>query len=172
MKKLLIIMLVLGMTQVGWAGILRVNAGDAKDHYLPSDIITIEVVAPSAVGMLGIDWVYGPGTASAPALHALLVVPIVNPGVLVNDGVLLVKSIAGSADVDIPAGEVLWQFEYHVPELPPSTMIEIYTSGVILVDLLFENAEYETNALQLHVIPEPMTIDLLGLGSLLLRRRK
>ena len=60
-------------------------------------------------------------------------------------------------------------FDFHVPEdLEPSTLITIGptagTFNLVSFDLL--------PSIVLHVIPEPMTIALLGLGGLFLRRRK
>ena len=71
-----------------------------------------------------------------------------------------------------PTGDILW-FEFHVPELDPSTYIVIDPvqgswNGVFAVAGDADGLAYEV----LHVIPEPMTIALLGLGGLFLRRRK
>ena len=73
----------------------------------------------------------------------------------------------------VPAGYLpgaLWSLEFHVPgDLQPSETIVIeHTAGSY-------NGVYPPNVLPtvvLHVIPEPMTIALLGLGGLLLHRRR
>jgi len=179
MKKLLVLVLVLAMTQLSLAGLatLRIAGNDVKNDYTPSDIITIELVADFGVGSIGIDQVNGNppgGMASAPALNSLFVDQPVNPGVIKNQGPLLIQGVAGFTalgSADIPAGQLLWSFEFHVPDLPPSTWIEITTSGAFLAAGDFSDMSDGTNAVMIHIIPEPVTIALLGLGGLFLRRR-
>ncbi len=177
MKKLLVLVMVLAMAQLSLAGLatLRVAENDVKSDYAPSDMITIELVTDFGVGGLSIDQVTGSGgTASAPALNTLLNQAPVNPGVIINAGGVLLQAVAGSTDLavgDIAAGEVLWRFEFHVPDLPPSTIIEIGTLGFFAAAGDFSDMALETNVLAIHIIPEPVTVALLGLGGLLLRRR-
>ena len=175
MKKLLILLMVLVMTSGALAQLaqFRVAADDAKDTYYPSDIITIELVADFAVGSIGIDYVYGEPTASSPALNAGFTQLPLNPGVVKNAGGILLQSIAGGvASADILAGEVLHSFEYHVPEVQESTILVIDAGGVILASLDFSAFLEQIAPLEIHVTPEPMTVALLGLGGLFLRRRK
>ncbi len=181
MKKLLSLVLVLAMASMAFAvsGPIRfeVDPADASGGYLPSDVITINVVSDILVQQLLLDNIIDDagGAASGPlTLHAGFVsgfLPL--PGTIVNSGGVLISSINGQINflADLVDG-VLYSFEYHVPNVEPSTIITIATGAGV-------NEAYDTNfsaiavdSLAIHVIPEPMTIALLGLGGLFLRRRK
>jgi hypothetical protein len=179
MKKLLVLTLVLGITQVSWSdsiplAVMQVAPANQKDHYVPSDHFTIQVVADFPVGMLGIDYVYGPPTASAPVLNAAFTQSPLFPGTVVNSGGVLIKTIAGGiADYpEIQPGQVLWQFEYHMPDVPFSTYITISAVGVAIGNLDYSTYVESIVPLTIHLIPEPATIALLGLGAVILRRKR
>ena len=181
MKNLLILMLVLGLASVANAqtGTIRVDPQDAADSYYPSDIITIEIVADYGVGTLTIDDITTDtgGTASAPALGTEIAAGyVVQPGTLVNAGGILVSDIAGDgggAMGTVPAGNTVWTFEYHVPDVEePSTYITIGVNNINMTDQYYGNWVTDVGSVVIHVVPEPMTIALLGLGGLFLRRRR
>jgi len=174
MKKLLILCLVMAMASAAWAGTvtMRVESGDQKTSYKESDTITIEVVADFDVANFSITKVWGDPTASSPALHTSFTMTPLNPGVVVNSGGVLIQSVAGSAASNISAGQVLWQFEYHVPDVPHSTWLTISSTDVWIDEYYGSDYADSINDLEIHVTPEPMTIALLGLGGLFLRRRK
>ena len=65
----------------------------------------------------------------------------------------------------LPEDGVIFTHEFHVPDLPVSTEI------VIDYEILY-SINGVSGSETLHVIPEPATIALLGLGGLFLRRRK
>jgi hypothetical protein len=185
MKKLVVLVLVLAMAQLSFAGIatLRVNAADVKNDYLPSDTITIEIVASYDTGMGGTDTTgsMSMDSISATAGEAISTWinagfnDIANPGLVVNTGGMAVQGIAGTITTsapDIAAGEVLWSMEFHIPDLPGSTIIDISTVNFFSAPSDFTDMATETNVLSLHIVPEPITMALLGLGGLFLRRRK
>jgi len=99
---------------------------------------------------------------------------------------MLIDRISGgiSPANPLPVGTILYQFELKIPEAavfcdtftitaatgnpiiaPPPAQYGHQINGAALNPNV-------TNALILHVVPEPATIAILGLGALLLRRRK
>ena len=91
-------------------------------------------------------------------------------------------SAAMSPPNPIAAGLVLYQFELQIPATAVFCDTFTITAAVGFPVISPPPAGYAhtldgvlnvpTNALTIHVIPEPATIALLGLGGLLLRRRK
>jgi len=181
MKKLLVLVLVLAMTQLSWAGIATLRVAGGGDEFMPSDMITIEIVTAfeggtDTTGSLSMDYVLA---TSGEAISTWInpgFNDIGNPGlVLGNVGGNLVQGVAGTITTsapDIGSGEVLWSMVFHVPDLPASTIIEISTQNFFAAPTDFSDMAMETNVLTLHIIPEPITMTLLGLGGLFLRRRK
>ena len=194
MKKILSLILVLAISSVASADTvwLEVDASDAADGYAPSDVITINLVSDvliAGIGSLAIG--SSSGTAQAPlALHSLITA-LPNTGTIHNSGGILIHSISGTTGTGLPpvtiaAGEVIYSFEFHVPELPDSTWITIedYTGASpvgpplsTLITMYNPQTEQlssltDVTAVEIH-IPEPATICLLGIGALsLLRRRR
>jgi len=186
MNKLLSIFLVLAMASVASATAVWfvVDEADVKDDYAPSTVITINVVADFDVAGLTIGAIASNyGTAEAVgAVHANLS-DLVWPGNIVNTGGILITNVTGNMPLTggpAPALEILYSFEFHVPDVPESTYIIIddYTDyGASIYTYIAGPGStplYVTDMTEavIHVIPEPMTILLLGLGGLFLRRRK
>lgn len=190
MKKVLVLLLVLVLAGLASAAVVSLDiiggdtpAGDfgGIPSYEGSSTIIIGVTADFYVANFNITRVTtdNDGTASNPQLHTRLTEQLPwNHGDLVNSGGVLVKDVAGTATAvnvedGIPAGETLWQFEYHVPELPYSTIIEIALDDITVSDAWYmDYVEGDIGPLEIHVSPEPMTVALLGLGGLFLRRRR
>lgn len=177
MKKLFVLVLVLAISTMATAASVTLRVAEPQTEYNPSDTITIELLADFYVTYFGIDYVYGEPTASNPVLHSLFTVPPVTPGTLVNSGGTLMVSVAGGVAADliedgVPIGEVLWSFDYHIPDVEESTVLVISGSGVAVADCWWVDSVSSIGALEIHVVPEPMTIALLGIGGLFLRRRK
>ena len=193
MKKLLIFMLVLGVASAANANMVWFDT--AVTEVVPSTDITIVVKADFDVLTVQLA-IGGPPTASQDTppggLHANMLLAALNSqGTVMNDGTILIREIfggdpRGAAAIGVPAGEVIYSFLYHVPNEPPSTQITITSQGdwfvpppegpyeikTALSDLAGGDIVTSLGPLVLHIIPEPMTIALLGLGGLFLRRRK
>ena len=190
MKKLLIFVLVLGIASTAIANTAWFET--AVTGVTPSQDIAIMVKADFDVLSLNLA-IGGPPTASlgSHGLHAnLLLSAFASQGTVLNDGTYLIVEIkgddprTGGTAVGAPAGSVVYSFMYHVPEVEPSTEITIASLNTgfdpmimkeimtNLTDLAGGDSVNVLAPLVLHVIPEPMTIALLGLGGLFLRRRK
>lgn len=187
MKKFLCLLLVLAMTSVATAGTAWFEVlSPLKESYLPSDYIEIGIMVDQAATAvtLGAFVSDNGGVAQGPWTLSPNFNLLPNPGVPVNDGTILIELMSGNVNFGspaVPAGAIATMV-FHVPELESSTYITLDD----LVDMAHQPFPYSTNVmfddyssvadigeLVIHVIPEPMTIALLGMGGLfLLRRRK
>jgi hypothetical protein len=196
MKKLLIFMLVLGLASWAWAVPYFEISGPLpiKDSYMPSEWILIDLVSPpedlpvisvlidsitdnsGAIPFRTLGEADGPQTFNTNFTTKF-------PGLLNADGQLV--EYMSAADGTLPlrgATGTLYSFWYHVPDVPASTLIDIqtdydydfwYPAEIVYADgsdVLFPDGIHMN--VPIHVTPEPATIALLGLGGLLLRRRK
>lgn len=183
MKKLLIFCVALSMSQLALAlPYFRVDPADAKDHFMPSDVITIQLWDNQPVRSFYIEAITDNGIGGIAAEPQLFNggFDFTMPGTLNYDGKLVVYVAAG---VTMPAGPFpvgfLYSFEYHVPDVPMSTIvsIETFADGDLYLLSYIDYADgsfYEghIDGPVLHYIPEPATLALFALGALLLRRHK
>jgi hypothetical protein len=194
MKKLLVLVLILAFASAAsaYSVWLEVDPLDVETSYLPSEIITINLVSDlhmssfsfcvSATGgtVVGTG-IENPAGHDAGTIHPLFDLMPDN-GLVVNSGGALFTgakaSIFTMMDPPAPALTVMYSFEFHVPEVEASTDITIYDvayknyTGFIDGELTQPLAFTDATDAVIHVTPEPMTIALLGIGGLFLRRRK
>ena len=195
MKKLLILFMVLAIASsvsaqpvVNFVIVDSTNpAGDYEGHpsYPISTILTIGLVQDPGTGIAQLNAdILGPGAAQNPLTYPTgpsqgpapwWSNPVMcSPGGFVNDGTTLIAGIVlmcqlNFADYVIP-GTILYTFDYHV-DGQESDIIEIGTRNVFMQDVMFGQTTEPIPSILIHV-PEPVTIALLGLGGLFLRRRK
>ena len=185
MKKLLILVAVLVFSTATMAGTVSVQVVP-PGPYTPSQIVTVNVVnddfptTPQMQTIAKMD--IAALTASAGTAEAVgtlcdeLKAGLYNEGALVNSGGDLITGLYGSVALGTqtgpPPGTVLYSYEFHIPEVPYSTIITLGIDGLVLKHVFGQELVANVIPAEIHVTPEPMTIALLGLGGLFLRRRK
>jgi len=176
MRKLFVLIALLVVTAVASAATVSFQAD--KTDVIVGDVVSITVIATGNCTSIVIPEILSSqaGLASNLFLNPLLSqVPIV--GIPVNAGNVLITGINGTTPFAFPpapvlAGEVLYSFDYTVPVVASGTIITIAGAGAL--SFMFDDFTQSTDmgSVALEVIPEPITIALLGLGGLFIRRRK
>ena len=150
MKKLLILIAVLVFSTATMAGTVSVLV-QPPGPYAPSDIVTVTIVgvgypspnddppgtAQTRIAKMEIDSLTGThlGAEAVGTLHPALSVGIVDPGTLVNVVPDLITGILGASQLGgamVNDGEVLYTYEFHVPQVPASTIITLGIDGIVL----------------------------------------
>ena len=181
MKKFVVLTLVLGMVSLASAGIVMTTTYDGSDLEA-SDTFTVDIsidemmfpLVNETLALIVSDStvadIYG-GTPVAPANPAdkiLIWDNMSSPGWAEDDGVAMVLSVLGGVYM---ADTVM--FDDIVFECLGGTNIVTVSLVTGVLDASDQYVVGEVLAeLQVSQIPEPMTLALLGLGGLFLRRRK
>ena len=184
MKKLLILMLVLGMASLANAA-MQISVGgdpepvDSQITLLPTETIMLDIWTdadmPAFAGgpwMLVVDTTLGsmtPGTALPPMTYGLPAPGYTtdNANVIPPAGKEGIWGIAVNTNMTpIPAGTVLYdEIIFHCEAAGDATIYLMNAPEGSMANIIYDSVV-------IHQIPEPMTILLLGLGGLFLRRRK
>ena len=163
----------------------RVAPDDVKSGgYEHSDTITIQIYATGfyedypfdTIGYMDIAAIKtdNGGMASAPVLHPKLEGLFFSAGTIVNSGGVLIEDIRGSITIGdfegvTPFPAVLHSFEFHIPDLPHSSIITLGLDGLSLRNVGFfpiEPAFTVAGPLEIHVIstsgplPSPVAVDI------------
>jgi hypothetical protein len=179
MKKFLLLALVLGMVGLANAGLqFSVNGQVAPDEIdlVKSDTIILDITASG--GQLGSGFfldMMGPGLIgvanAVQYVHYTTVAPIVpkpadefvidlGNGAGADQTIMLDLLIPGSTPNTLPTGTIVDLMTFHC-EGPGTVTLTLWdTNDATVLDIL-----------TIHQTPEPMTMLLLGLGGLFLRKR-
>jgi hypothetical protein len=175
MKRLLVLLIVFAMTSAASAATVDILVNGAPwmgDDVAPSDIVTLLLNDSARAGLL----VGALNTSSIDvsqadnASHTFFQAPSIGGWDITPGGAGYTSSGAGTwFGVTLPQDGIVFVHEFHVPDnaLPSD---EIFVDLAVAYQFVDESG---TGRVVMHVIPEPATIALLGLGALsLLRRRK
>jgi len=184
MKKLLILMLVLGLASVANATLLFTIDGEEQPPEIwlePSDAISLDLHIAAGDNMLSYDIAYNLSNAQAELIttggygYAEISFPATFDlmGYVVSAAPESVR-ISATQFMGLPLEGPQILMEDLVLHCLEATDVELAVVVMGTTDL--NGIEYEVgevlHTLVIHQVPEPMTVLLLGLGGVLLRRRK
>lgn len=176
MKKFLIVMLVLVMASAASALELTLTT---DDPIVAGTTITVDLKADfDCSGIMKIDFVPTGAGISIPAVGTwpLPMAPATGGnGTLSGGSIVRAEGYTATGGTNATAGTVLYSFDLDITTVAGQEVAPVMTDGAY--DYAFQNpgpSYYAASTITQTplVIPEPMTIALLGLGGLFLRRRK
>ena len=188
MKRIIIVCTLVLFSIASMAGAtlsyFRVDPVDVMTFYEPDDLISIQLFVdqgpPLAIGF-AFDQVNddaAPTGQAGPPIWADANLLMFGPTIVNAGNVLLANWSAAINLGGSPVGGAIAGFEYKVPDVggTPATpvTITIFSSAVGNSSnsvVLADGSEIIPGSVGLRVVPEPMTISLLGLGVLGLLRR-
>jgi hypothetical protein len=165
MKKLLVLALVLGVAGLASAGLaFKVNGTDVADggSINATGAISLEIVNDELIsGSWDIGWIGVTAGATSGWLDGTVGSNMVGTWTLAVDGP--------------DGGAMYWYTEQTVAAVGSTAIGSMYTigfnaNGAVLVEVY--NADFDTVQASMTITPEPMTMLLLGLGGLFLRKKK
>jgi hypothetical protein len=184
MKKLLVLALVLSMATLANAALQISVNGDTQVTeitLMPSDVVTLDIATDAIMGFGIGDW-YGAALVVAP-LATIDASQAVSMYAATEPGIAIFQSAAVDLGYPVPEGLAGpgFTFTFTGANINPGTIIDLMTlhcngPGDVVIQLLGSQDYIENTVLATlivhQLIPEPITMGLLGLGGLFLRRRK
>jgi hypothetical protein len=185
MKKLLVVGLVMLMASMANAVIIELSVdgqltpGQAVVELEPSDTFVIDIYDSQGYTQLGQDgYVIAMSDMAVSSISGGIILPdhldsvilggnqeLADLGFVGKTGVLaFLGSSAGSGTPTWAPGKVVDEILFHCDVYPGDTVIELLWTA--------DFTEWTVvDSIMVHQIPEPMTMSLLGLGALLIRRK-
>lgn len=165
MKRLFVSILVLGLTSAANAVLIQVD-GLSGETFDVQGKATITIISEDSLNWLGYLIIEegGMGALSNPAATTLAGDPALSGATVYNEagwGNGYEITVAGSASFPVGVGPQ-FSFDY-AGNLGDMAKISLFVDPEFVVPMA---------SVSVNVVPEPMTVILLGLGALFLRRRR
>jgi hypothetical protein len=180
MKKLLVVILVLGMASIANAGlVLSINGVEAPPEMtiLTSEVITLDIMVPDGQNITGGSMEIILSNQQAQLDNAGRWFPANDlfgffPFYVLSESTGHIEITGGGLTPVAGPITILDGILLHCVE-STDVIIDLHATGIVTVDGVSYQESTIFDTIILHQVPEPMTVALLGLGGLfLLRRRK